>query len=338
MIYPKFLKEKDLIEVPAPSAGANDEADINRMENAKLKLKNLGYKVKVSENLFQNSIGRSSKAENRAEEINKMFESNSNLILCAAGGDFLVETLPYVDFSKITKNPKWVEGFSDPTGLLFPITTKYDIATIYGSNFKSFGMENYHKSLIDNLEILKGNLIEQESYDMYENERVGRITGLEGFNLTDKVEWKTLDDKNVNVTGRIIAGCLDIISELAGTKFDGMKEFNNRYKQDGIIIGLDNCELSKEEFIRTIWKLNELEYFKYARCIIIGRNGLDKSYYPEYESMKKCLTDSVLSKHNIPIIYDADISHKGPSLNIINGAIAYVKCENGKGKINFELR
>ncbi len=338
MIYPKFLKENDLIEVPAPSAGANDEADINRMKNAKLKLENLGYKVKVSNNLFHNSIGRSNSAENRAEEVNKMFESASNLILCAAGGDFLVEILPYIDFDKLVKNPKWIEGFSDPTGLLFPITTKYDIATIYGSNFKSFGMEDYHKSLIDNLEILKGKLIEQESYDMYENERVQRITGLEGFNLTDKVEWKTFDNKNVNVTGRIIVGCLDIISELAGTKYDGMKDFNYKYKQDGIVIGLDNCELSKEEFIRTIWKLNELEYFKYAKCVIIGRNGLDKTYYAEYEDMKKCLEDSVLSKLNIPIIYDADISHKGPSLNIINGAIAHIECENGKGKINFELR
>ena len=338
MIYPKFLKQKDLIEVPAPSAGVNDEVDIKRIKNAKLKLENLGYRVKLSNNIYQNSIGRSSKAENRADEINKMFESNSNLILCASGGDFLVEILPYVDFNKLVKNPKWVEGFSDPTGLLFPITTKYDIATIYGSNFKSFGMEIYHKSLIDNLEILKGNLIEQQSYDMYENERTQRITGLEGFNLTDKVEWKTFTNKKVSVTGRIIAGCLDIISELAGTKYDGMKEFNNRYKQDGIIIGIDNCELSKEEFIRTTWKLNELEYFKYAKCIIIGRNGLDKSYYAEYEKMQKCIEDSILSKLNIPIIYDADISHKGPSLNIINGAIAHIECENGKGKINFELR
>ena len=51
--------------------------------------------------------------------------------------------------------------------------------------------------------------------------------------------------------------------------------------------------------------------------------------------METCLKDSVLSKLNIPIIYDADISHKGPSMTIINGPIVTIKCENGKGAISF---
>ena len=55
-------------------------------------------------------------------------------------------------------------------------------------------------------------------------------------------------------------------------------------------------------------------------------------------SMKEALEDSVLGKMNVPIIYDADISHKGPCLTIINGAIATVESKNGKGSICFELK
>lgn len=337
MIYPKFIKQGSKIAVPAPSDGANCKTDENRYINSKKKLESLGYDVEVSENIFNSYMARSADKVSRAEEINKMFQREDiDLILCATGGEFLIEILPYVDFEKILEHPKWVEGFSDPTGILFPLTTKYDIATIYGNNFKSFGMEVYHKSLNNNLEILKGNIVKQESFDMYEDERQEKITGLEGYNLTQKVEWKTLDKEKVQVKGRMIAGCLDIISELANTKYDGTKDFIEKYKEDGIIWGFDNCDLSKEELIRTLWKLNEFGFFKYTKAIIFGRNGNDNSFVG-YD-MENALKDSVLSNLNVPIIYEADISHKGPTMTIINGAIATIECTNGKGTIEFELK
>lgn len=336
MLYPKFLQKGNLIGVPAPSSGAYNDLYINRFENAKLNLQKMGYNCILSENISVNTKARSASAKIRAKEINKMFESKEiNFIMCAAGGEFLVEILPYVDFEKLVKNPKFVQGFSDPTGLLFPITTKYDIATIYGNNFGEYGAEEYDRSVIENLEILQGNLIEQKNYELYEDERGERITGLEGYNFTTKVEWKVLDNKKACISGRIIGGCLDIISELAGTKYDGTKQFNEKYKEDGIIWYFDNCELSKEELIRTLWKLNELEYFKYTKGIIFGRNGADISCL-DY-TVEDALRDSVIYELKVPIIYDTDVSHKGPCLTIINGAMATVKCENGGGSINFEV-
>ena len=336
MIYPKFIKENSKISVPAPSDGSDCPQDVNRYENAKKQVEKMGFNVNLSKNIFNSNRGRSATAIERAEELNNMFTNNeTDFIWCAAGGEFLVEMLPYVDFEKLVQNPKWIEGFSDPTGLLFPLTTKYDIATIYGNNFKGLGTEKYDRSLIENLEIIKGNLINQKSYEMFENERKEKITGLEGYNYTDKVMWKTLDGKQTTMKGRIFAGCIDIISELAGTKYDGTAEFNEKYKNDGIIWGFDNCDLSKEQLIRILWKLNELGYFKYTNGIIFGRSGNDTSYL-DYD-MESCLKDSILQKLNVPIIYDADISHKGPSMTIINGSIATIKCENGKGEISFEL-
>lgn len=336
MIYPKFIKQGEIIGVPAPSDGAYCEEDVRRYKNAKSNLEKLGYKIELSENIFNSERGRSSDAVSRAEELNNMFKNEVNAIMCAAGGEFLVEILPFINFENAVQNPKWVQGFSDPTGLLFPLTTKYDIATIYSNNLKSFGAEEYHKSLEENLEILSGNLIKQESYDMFENERAERVTGLEGYNLTDKVYWKTINNEEVTMQGRIIGGCIDIITELAGTKFDGVKEFNEKYKNDGIIWYFDNCELSKESLMRTLWKFNELGYFKYTKGIIFGRNGQEISYC--YDTMEDAIKDSVLSKLNVPIIFDADISHKGPSMTIINGAIAIINCKDGKGNIKFELK
>ena len=205
MIYPDFLRNGDCIGVPAPSSGAYDEFHVKRYENSKKKMENMGYRCVLSKNINISDKCRSASAEERAEEINKMFEDeNINMIMCAAGGEFLVEMLPYVKFEKILEHPKFVQGFSDPTGILFPITTKYDIATIYGNNFGDYGVlkQEYDRSILDCIEIIQGNIVSQNNYEMFEDERIEGKTGLEGYNFTSPVNWKILDGEKVEVSGR----------------------------------------------------------------------------------------------------------------------------------------
>ena len=74
------------------------------------------------------------------------------MILCAKGGDLLFEILDKVDYQALKANPKWVQGYSDPTSLLYAITTKYDIATIYGLNGKGYDslvLAKYHLNNLD---------------------------------------------------------------------------------------------------------------------------------------------------------------------------------------------
>lgn len=337
MKYPQFIQLGGTIGIPAPSAGGSDIPSKKRLQQSQKYFTSQGFHLVLSKNLFNCQNGRSSSAEIRASEINEMFSSKDiDFILCCSGGDFLIEILPFVNFNLLLKNPKFVAGFSDPTGILYPLTTKYDVATIYGHNFIDFGALNLHKSEIDFIEYMKGNLLIENNYSLYQNDYLERITGLEGYHLTGKVFWKTLNNKNAHFRGRIIGGCLDIIAELAGTKYDGFSDFYKRYKEDGIIWYFDNCELSMEETIRVLWKFEQLGYFKDCVGVIFGRFGKLDSYYG-YD-VNGCLNDSILKKLSIPIVYDADISHKGPCLTIINGAIATVDVKNGTGKISFELK
>ncbi len=338
MIYPKFLSKGDTIGVPSPSSGAYDEPHCNKYRSSRSKLEEMGYKIEWSKNVFKSEKCRSADGETRGKEFTEMIENpDIDFIMCSSGGEFICEALPYIDFEKIARNPKWVQGFSDPQGILFPLTTKYDIATLYGLNFGDYGTEPYGRDVEDNLQIITGNIIKQDNYDMFENEHIKSVTGLEPYNYTDKVVWKNLNRDKVDVTGRIIGGNLDVILELCGTRFDGTADFIERYKDDGIIWYLENCELGKEDLIRAMWKLNEMGYFKYTKAILFGRNGNDKESYLGY-TYETALKDSAVAKLDIPIVYDIDVSHKGPCMTIINGAIANVKSENGKGSINFELR
>ena len=335
MIYPEFLKEKYTIGVTAPSDGITDEVKLKRLDNAIKNFNSRSFNIKETPNVRCSVKGRSSTSNKRAEELESLYKDKDvKTIITSGGGDFLLEMLSELDFNIIKDNPKWLQGYSDPTGLLFTITTNLDIATIYADNFKSFGMEPWHQSLENNLEILKGNIIEQKSFSKYEEDKK-LITGLEPFNLTKKVYWENLNNEEViNIKGRLIGGCLDIITDLFGTRFDNTKAFLEKYKDDGIIWYFDVCELSSESIIRILWKLKDNGYFKYTKGILFSRVYACNSYYDItyeeaiYESLKDL---------NIPIIINTDIGHVAPRITIINGAVATITSFKGKGKIKFEL-
>ena len=229
MIYPEFLKENDLIGITAPSAGVGHK--IESFEKSLNSLKKNGFRIIETENVRNDSFVSSTALE-RANQIDELVNDNQvKMVLSATGGDFLIETLPLLNLDNIAKNPKWFMGYSDPTTLLYLITTKLDISTLYGVNAGSYDQTILHQSLKNNMEIIKGNIVEQNSFELYEAERNDEI---DGYNLSEKVYWENLNG-NVNIKGRIIGGCLDCLRLLLGTKFDYTKQFIQKYKDDGII-------------------------------------------------------------------------------------------------------
>ena len=336
MIYPKFISKGDLIGISAPSDGITDIGKVKRLDYALKNLGDKGYKVIETKSVRKSIKGRSTESISQAKEIESLYlDKDVKAIICAAGGDFLIEILPFINYDIIKDNLKWLQGYSDPTGLLYTITTRLDIATIYGSNFCEFGMNHWHKSLEDNLKILEGNIIEQVSFDKYESSHTKYINGDESYTLDKKVLWENLNnEKELNITGRIIGGCIDILSEIFGTKFDYTKEFLEKYKEDGIIWYFDNCEFSSEGLIRILWKMKNMDYFKYCKGIIFGRSATESSYYDI--SFKEAVKHSS-EELNVPIIINVDFGHVAPRMTIINGSIANIKSSDGKGNINFKL-
>lgn len=336
MIYPQFLKSNDYIGVTAPSDGIVGKIDTYRLDNAIKKFNKMNYKIKETKNVRKSIQGKSASSKEQARELESLYKDEQvKCIICASGGDFLLEMLSEVDFDIIKNNPKWIQGYSDPTGLLYTITTNLDIATIYADNFKSFGMEKWHKSLENNIKILEGNLIKQESFEKYESSRKEKIIGNEGYYLDKYVEWENLNGDDIHINGRMIGGCLDILAELFGTRFDKTKEYINKYKNDGIVWYFENCEMTSENIIRTLWKFKDNEWFNYTSGIIFGRSAMERSFYDL--SFKDAVSRMLLDL-NIPIIINADIGHVSPRMTVINGALCDIISKDGKGQIIFELK
>lgn len=327
MLYPRFLEKNDIIGITAPSQGVGDH--LASFKKSIKTLEEYGYKIKETASV-RNKGMVSTTGEKRSQELDEVItDKNVKMIICASGGDFLLDMLPTINWKNIKQNPKWIMGYSDPTALLYITTTKLDIATIYGCNAGSFDQTNLHECLKNNLKILSGNILTQKSFDLYQK---GWLEESDGYNLTEPVYWEDLNGE-VNIQGRIIGGCLDCLKDIIGTPYDYTKKFIEKYKDDGFIWYFDVCELSVEEFYRTLFQMKEAGWFEYIKGVVVGRVAVPRCFYKDFsyqDALKKIFP-------NIPLIFNADIGHVPPKMTIINGSIAKVTCKEGKGAISQTL-
>ena len=334
MNYPENLKKGDTIGICAPSSGITDIYKIEKLNCAEEHLKSLGYKIIETKSVRKDERGRSASAKQRAEEFMQLLEDdNVKMILFATGGDFLCEMIDYLDFEKIkTLKPKWMQGYSDITGISFLFNTILDIPSMYCQAVKDYAMNPLHKSLSDALEIESGNIVTQKSFDLYEkpfNENSNEENTY-NYNLTEKVEWKNiLGGKRISIQGRALGGCLDCILNYIGTKYDKINDYIRRHKE-GVIWFFDIFEIGTASLFRALWQMKNCGYFNNCNGIIFGRPLFIRE---DFEITYIDTIKDALGDLNIPVIYDADIGHVSPQLAIVNGAILEITSENGKGTV-----
>ena len=329
MIYPEFLKENDLIGVTAPSAGLDESHLVGYLKSLE-HFHARGWQVTETANVRLPEMPSSSGAQ-RARELKGLSQdSRVKMIWCAAGGDFLVEMLPDTDFASLRANPKWLQGYSDPTGLLFPLTTKYDVATIYGPNAGGFDMEKLHPALENSLDILSGNIPTQRSFERWQPfDAPSRSDG--GYNLLYPVHWQTPCGP-VDQTGRLLGGCLDVIDILRGTDFIDVPGFAERYEQDGIIWYFDVFAMTAEQVFYSLWSMKQAGWFRTAKAVLLGRVMFPGGMMLSYEqAVRRALGD-------IPLALEADIGHVKPCFTLINGALGHITVEKGRATLEMELK
>lgn len=341
MRIPKFLKEGGTIGFAAPSFGCNIEPYKSGFINAQKKFIEMGYKLEIGENCYKGcGIGISNTPRECGKELNSfMTRKRADVVISCGGGELMCEVLDYVDFENISKSePIWYMGFSDNTNMTFLLPTLCDTAAIYGPCAPAFGMREWHKSLYDALGIMTNQVNTIFDYSMWEKESLKTADNpLEPYNLTeeDKLYYYNCYDLRYGVTGRLIGGCLDCLSTLVGTRYDKVAEFNEKYKDDGIIWFIESCDLNVMGIRRALWQLKHAGWFKYVRCFLIGRPlcfgqkllGLD-----QYDAVTEVLGDFY-----VPIIMDMDIGHLPPMMPLVTGAKIFLMSEFSKVRLEYLL-
>lgn len=336
MRYPENLKIGDTIGICAPSSGIVEPEKIQKLDQAIKQLKDMGYKIIETESVRKDIKGRSAIAKQRAKEFMSLMEDEKvKLILYAAGGDFLMEMLDELDFEKLKQmKPKWTQGFSDITTISFPLNILCDMPSMYCESIKDYGMHPLYRNLTDALKIESGEEIVQTSFEKCVDGKDDLEDGT--YHLTKKVEWKNITGQDkIIMKGRAFGGCLDCIDTLIGTKFDKVKEYLNRYEENGIIWFLECYEMNTRMFQRILWKMKHAGYFKNCKGIIFGRSYIMREDY-ELTFDQACL--DALGNLNIPMITQADIGHVPPQLAVVNGAILEIISEKGKGIVKTYLK
>lgn len=296
----------------------------------------MGYQISETPNVRECNKLVSSSGKKRAEEfLNLWKDEKVKYIITARGGEFLMEMLPYLD-KEVIKNsiPKWVQGFSDSSLLLFYLTTNFNIATIHGNNFSAYGMKELDKSLLKSIEFVRNPLevLTQYSFEKFETYSINREDGkeLEPFNLTEKIVYKNLYGNNGEVLeGRLIGGCIDVLKIIIGTEFDNTKEFCKQFKE-GMIWYLENCEMSLTELYRSLWQMRNAGWFENTKAFLIGRSRANN---PIGEFLYEDVLHSVFDDMNVKIIYDVDFGHVQPQWTMVNGSYAKFEFKNGKGRL-----
>lgn len=296
-------------------------------------LKSKGLNVHIDENVLSDvAISK----QCIANSLNKyLCDDKYEVVIPPWGGDFAVEILPLLDWDMIAKSkPKWIFGFSDISTLTSAITSRVGWYTIHSANLMQIaGNEdcNYVKSLFDLLfNAAEGYSFEQKSSSFHEFDYPDyQSDPLSSYSLDTLSELIIINNEQTTLKGSLIGGCIDTLQLTIGSEF---LSFENVWDSKGIIVYLENAELSPTQYKRALLSLKIKGFFSKCSCILIGRN--------KFEYSNKCfgneegILNEVFTDLNIPVFGNLDIGHVSPNLTLVNGADAKVSLVNNKIIVN----
>lgn len=350
MKYPEYLKTNGTIGFVAPSFGCAISPYREGFQNAIDKWEKEGYKTDLGPNCYADEgIGISNTPVKCGKELTEYYLSKKNdVLISCGGGELMCEILEYVDFAKIKKaDPKWYMGYSDNTNMTFLLTTLCDTASVYGPCAASFGMEPWHPSIYDAMDLLRGEKKIVNSYGKWEKEGIkDEEHPLASYQCTEKLELKIyLPEENtkeeakenqVIMEGRLIGGCVDCLVNLLGTRFDRVKEFTEKYKDDGFIWFLEACDLNVFGIRRAMWQMEQAGWFRYVKGFVFGRPvcyGQEMMGLDQYGAVLP-----TAARHKVPAIMDADIGHLPPMMPLVCGSMAKISAEKDRMQVEMEFK
>ncbi|HEY9164589.1 MAG TPA: LD-carboxypeptidase [Candidatus Kryptonia bacterium] len=151
VVKPPRLKKGDLISVISP---ASPPKDSSKVQAGVRYFESLGYRVTISQNVFDSYGYLAGTDEERADDINQAFaDKNVKAIICSRGGYGTPRILDRVDYSVIRQNPKIFVGYSDITSLQLAIFKKTRLVTFsgpmmgveFGEKIDSYSEESFFK-------------------------------------------------------------------------------------------------------------------------------------------------------------------------------------------------
>jgi muramoyltetrapeptide carboxypeptidase LdcA involved in peptidoglycan recycling len=332
LIKPKKLQRSDKVATISLSNGGAGEL-LSRYEQGKRQLQEIfGVEVVETTNALKPAhyIYKNPKA--RADDLMEAFSDASiKAIISNIGGEDSIRTLPFIDLSIITKNPKIFLGLSDSTITHFACY-KAGVTSFYGTSVmvgfaENGGMHSYQ------VKDIKRTLFSAKPVGQILPNTSGWTSEYLDWNdtelqntkrkLTESKGWNFLQGRGT-ARGRLMGGCLEVLEFLKGTDFWLPPD-----EWQDVIMFIETSEVMMQpDYFRWILRNYAAQgILQKLKGLIAGR-PYDNKYTEDYNKILLQVIRDEEGLDTLPIITEMDFGHTCPTFTIPYGVTAEIDSHN----------
>lgn len=302
-IRPEPLRPGDTIGIFAIS----NYADSTALKYGISVFKNWGLNVKLADNLFKR-IGKSrydGSVEERIDAMQAMLDDPSiKALISVRGGYGAALVTPYLDYSRLLENPKWIVGYSDVTALHITLN--------------NMGLETIHGPMATRIEG------DTTSVAFLHDALFGDAPG-----LSIPTNFYCREGE---ATGRLVGGNLSLIYSLQGTPM-------NLDMKDAILFieDVDEDSYAIDRMLQNLLLSGKLDEIA---GIIVGQF----SNFDDAKGMDLSLPALIYSKignRQIPVMYQIDAGHEwnahksAPNYSLYLGRRIHLKVDRNRASFEY---
>ena len=322
--FPAPLRPGDLIAVTSPSSGVAARHR-DRLDFAVATLRKRGYDVAVGSCMDGATHVSASATERAAELTSFLTDPHIRAVIPPWGGETAIDLVPLLDWNAIgAAEPTWFVGFSDISTLITPMTLLTGVATLHGNNLMDtpYDVPAPLLSWLDIATMPTDSSFTQASAGVYRAGTWDDWTAhpdVTNHTYNGAGSWIRLDpgSEPVDVTGRLVGGCIETLCNLAGTPFADVGRFASKYAPEGLIVYVEAAGDDAATICRNLHGMRLAGFFRTARAVLVGRTSADD--HPHLTQREAVL--DALGCLDVPIIADVECGHVPPYLPIVNGAL-----------------
>lgn len=328
--FPAPLRPGDRIGVTSPSAGVQP-GETARIDVAVEHLRAAGYDVVVGEVMDGSGI-TAGPASRRAAELTSMLTDPA--IRCVVppwGGETAIDLVDLLDWDALAAaEPTWLVGYSDLSTLLVPLTTRLGWATLHGDNLADTPYET-PPGLLSWLDIASGagphrqrdSGLVADWWTFAEDSRATR------WKPVGHGRWDLASGGTLHATGRLVGGCIETMTALAGTPYGDVAAFGRAHADDGLVVYVEAAADDAAAVCRALHGMRLAGWFDHANAVLVGRTRAPD--HPRLTQREAVL--DALGRLDVPIVLDVEIGHVPPHLPLVNGALATVVVDGDRREI-----
>ncbi|MEU3053177.1 S66 family peptidase [Streptomyces griseus] len=324
--YPRPLQPGDRIGITSPSSGVPKELR-ERLAVAVRDVEARGYEV-VTGRCMDGSGHVSAPAADRAAELTAMLTDPAiRAVVPPWGGETAIDLLPLLDWDRLREaEPTWVVGYSDMSTVITPLTLLTGAATVHGNNLMDtpYRVPEGLVSWLDVVAAPPGHRFTQippERHRATGRDDYAEHPDVRAFTLDTPGRWTRLDGSgDVDVEGRLVGGCIEMLANIAGTPYLDTSAFARAHAPEGLLVYVEAGGDDAFAICRYLHGMRLAGFFDAAAAVLVGRTSApDMGSLTQYQAVL-----DALGPLNVPIVADVECGHVQPFLPLVNGARARV--------------